>query len=48
MLALLDTDEGSRYVGEFAIGTNYGIDRFTKHMLFDEKIGGTVHLAIGD
>ncbi|KPU45460.1 aminopeptidase 2 [Oxobacter pfennigii] len=47
LLALLDTDEGSRYVGEFAIGTNYEIKRFTKNMLFDEKIGGTIHLAIG-
>lgn len=46
--ALLDTDEGSRYVGECAIGTNYGIDKFTRNMLFDEKIGGTIHMAIGD
>lgn len=45
--ALLDTDEGARYLGEIAIGTNYGIQKFTKHMLFDEKIGGTVHAAIG-
>ncbi|OXS25732.1 MAG: peptidase M29 [Acetobacterium sp. MES1] len=45
--ALLDTDAGSRYVGEFAIGTNYGITKFTKNMLFDEKIGGTIHLALG-
>ncbi|WP_303868691.1 aminopeptidase [Acetobacterium wieringae] len=45
--ALLDTDAGSRYVGEFAIGTNYGISQFTKNMLFDEKIGGTIHLALG-
>ena len=45
--AMLNTDEGARYVGEFAIGTNFGIDRFTKNMLFDEKIGGTIHLAIG-
>jgi aminopeptidase len=47
LLALLDTDEGSRYAGEFAIGTNYGIDRFTRNMLFDEKIGGTIHIALG-
>ena len=47
LLALLDTDEGSRYLGEIAIGTNYGIQKFTKNMLFDEKIGGTVHAAIG-
>ena len=45
--ALLDTDAGSRYVGEFAIGTNYGITQFTRNMLFDEKIGGTIHLALG-
>ena len=45
--ALLDTDEGSRRVGEVAIGTNAGITRFTKYMLFDEKMGGTVHVAIG-
>jgi aminopeptidase len=44
---VLDTDEGSRYVGEVAIGTNYGINKFVKHMLFDEKIGGTVHMALG-
>ena len=45
---LLKTDEGSKYFGEVAIGTNYGIDKFTRNMLFDEKIGGTVHMAIGD
>lgn len=44
---ILDTDKGSRYVGEVAIGTNYGIKQFVKHMLFDEKIGGTVHMALG-
>jgi len=44
---LLETDKGARYVGEIAVGTNYNIKKFTKHMLFDEKIGGTVHLAIG-
>jgi aminopeptidase len=47
LLTLLDTDENSRYVGEIAIGTNENINRFTKNMLFDEKMGGTVHLAIG-
>lgn len=47
LLALLDTDEGSRTLGEIAIGTNYGIQKFTRNMLFDEKIGGTVHAAIG-
>ena len=44
---ILDTDEGSRFVGEIAIGTNYGIQRFTNNTLFDEKIGGTIHLALG-
>lgn len=46
--ALLATDEGSNRFGEVAIGTNYGINKFTRNMLFDEKIGGTVHMAIGD
>lgn len=46
--ALLDTDEGAKRFGEVAIGTNYGITKFTRNMLFDEKIGGTVHMAIGD
>ncbi len=45
---MLDTDEGSRYLGEFAIGTNDGIQRFTKNILFDEKIGGSFHLALGN
>ncbi|MTI71491.1 MAG: aminopeptidase [Firmicutes bacterium] len=45
--ALLDTDDGSKVLGEIAIGTNYGIQKFTKNMLFDEKIGGTVHAALG-
>ena len=39
--------KGARYVGEVAMGTNYNITKFTKNMLFDEKIGGTVHLALG-
>ncbi len=47
LFAQLDTDERSRYLGEFAIGTNFGINRFTGNILFDEKIGGTVHMAIG-
>jgi len=47
LLTLLDTDEGSRFLGEIAVGTNYGIQEFTKNMLFDEKIGGTVHAALG-
>jgi aminopeptidase len=45
--AQLDTDAGARYLGEFAIGTNFGIQQFTGNILFDEKIGGTVHMAIG-
>lgn len=44
---MLDMDAGSRYLGEVAFGTNYGIQRFTKEVLFDEKIGGTMHLALG-
>jgi aminopeptidase len=43
----LNTDAGARTLGEFGIGTNYGITRFTKNMLFDEKMGGTIHLAAG-
>jgi len=44
---LLKTDEGVKRVGEIAIGTNRGIDRFTKNMLFDEKMGFCIHLALG-
>jgi len=44
---MLDVDEGARILGELGIGTNYGIQRFTKSILFDEKIGGTFHLALG-
>jgi aminopeptidase len=47
LLTQLETDEGARYLGEFAIGTNYGIKRFTKSILFDEKIGGSFHMALG-
>jgi aminopeptidase len=43
----LTTDDGSRYLGEIGIGTNFGIARPTGTILFDEKIGGTVHLALG-
>lgn len=43
----LNTDPGARYLGEWGIGTNYGITQFTKNMLFDEKMGGTIHLALG-
>ncbi len=45
--AMLDMDKGARYVGEFAIGTNYEITRFSRNTLFDEKIGGTCHMAVG-
>ncbi len=45
---ILDTDAGARYLGEFGIGMNYGITRFIKNILFDEKIGGTIHLAVGN
>lgn len=48
LLSYLDTDEGSRYFGEIAIGTNYGIQKHTKNILFDEKIGGSMHMAIGE
>ncbi len=47
LLTQLDSDEGARYLGEFAIGTNFGIQKFTKNILFDEKIGGTMHMAVG-
>ena len=47
MNAILDTDPGSRFLGEFAIGTNENIQQFTRNILFDEKIGGTVHMAVG-
>jgi aminopeptidase len=44
---MIDSDSGSHYLGEFAIGTNYEISRFTRNILFDEKLGGTFHLALG-
>ena len=44
---MLKVDENSSYVGEFGIGMNPKINRFTKNLLFDEKIGGTIHLALG-
>lgn len=47
LLKVLDTDAGSRYLGEFAIGTNFGIQKFTRNILFDEKIGGSIHMALG-
>jgi 16S rRNA (cytosine(1402)-N(4))-methyltransferase len=47
LLATLDADEGARRIGELGIGCNPGITRYMKNTLFDEKIDGTVHLAIG-
>jgi aminopeptidase len=47
LLGLLDMDSGSRCLGELGFGNNYRIDRFVKNILFDEKIGGTIHLALG-
>jgi aminopeptidase len=47
LVELLDTDEGARRLGELGIGTNYAIDRGTLEVLLDEKIGGTVHMAVG-
>ena len=47
LLAMLNSDDGARFLGEFAIGTNYGIQKFTKSILYDEKIGGSFHMALG-
>jgi aminopeptidase len=47
LISMLDMDTGSRSLGECAIGTNYGIQRYTRNTLFDEKIGGTCHFALG-
>ena len=47
LTTLLNTDPGARILGELGIGTNYGITRFSKNMLFDEKMGGTTHFAVG-
>ncbi len=47
LLAMLDQDPGARNLGEIAIGTNYAIRDFSKNTLFDEKIGGTFHAAVG-
>jgi len=48
LIKTLDTDEGARFIGEFGIGTNDKIQRFIKNILFDEKIGGSIHLALGE
>jgi len=45
---MLNTDDGARRIGELGIGTNWGVTRFTRNLLFDEKMGGTIHLALGD
>ncbi len=47
LIDMLDQDDGARGVGEVAIGTNYQIQEYTKNTLFDEKIGGTFHIAVG-
>jgi aminopeptidase len=47
LIQTLDSDEGARFLGEFAFGTNFNITRFTKNILLDEKIGGTIHMALG-
>jgi aminopeptidase len=47
LLKMLESDTGSRFLGEFAIGTNFDINKFTGNILFDEKIGGTFHMALG-
>jgi len=43
----LATDDHAKLIGEFAFGTNYSVTKFTQNMLFDEKIGGTMHIALG-
>lgn len=45
---MLEVDDGAKYLGEFGIGMNYSIKRFVRNTLFDEKIGGTIHLALGN
>jgi aminopeptidase len=45
--AMIKINSGSCYLGEGAIGTNYNVKRYTKNTLFDKKIGGTIHLALG-
>ena len=45
--SMLETDPGAKIVGEFAVGTNNRIRRFIRNLLFDEKMGGTIHLALG-
>jgi aminopeptidase len=47
LVAMLDQDQGARLLGEIALGTNYSVRQYTKNTLFDEKIGGTFHAALG-
>lgn len=47
LIQMLDQDRGARFLGELALGTNYDVRNFTRNTLFDEKIGGTFHLAVG-
>ena len=47
LIASLDTDEGARFLGEFAIGTNRNIQQFTGNTLYDKKMNGTIHMALG-
>ena len=47
LIQMLDQDRGARTLGELALGCNYSVKRFTRNTLFDEKIGGTFHLAVG-
>jgi aminopeptidase len=47
LVQMLESDAGSRHIGEFAIGTNFDINQFTGNILFDEKIGGSFHMALG-
>lgn len=48
LAAMLDSDTGARFLGECAVGNNYGVRRFSRNTLYDEKIGGTFHLALGN
>lgn len=48
LTSMLNMDAGARYLGELGIGTNYSIPSFVKDILFDEKLGGTIHLAVGE
>ena len=48
LAAMLKVDDGAARMGEFAIGTNPGVTRITRNVLFDEKIAGTIHCALGN